>query len=156
MTDDWWPANAAKLDEIFRSTEYAHLLGSVLKEWEPGHATVRWTPERQHRNFLGGIHGGALFSVADEALGVACNSWGRVCVALTVEAHYLAPPLEGGPLIAVASERSRTRRTGSYLLTVYAEDRPDELMASFHAMTYRTDQWLLGPDAWPQAWRDEH
>jgi LAO/AO transport system kinase len=51
--------------------------------WPParGWATVRMTVGPQHLNFNGGCHGGAIFSLADTALGMACNSHGddRAC-----------------------------------------------------------------------------
>ena len=55
------------------------------REWDGGRAVYRLAPEPHQLNFVGSLHGGAVFSLADAALGVASNSWGRLCVALTVE-----------------------------------------------------------------------
>lgn len=147
--------NRARLDALFRDDPYMGELGLRLVSWGGGTATVRWAPGEEHRNFAGTVHGGALFSLADAAFAVASNSWGRICVALTVEIHYLAAPEVGVELEAVARERSRGRRAASYLIEV----RPtggDGLVASFHAMVHRTGRWHLGEDAWPDDWRADH
>jgi acyl-CoA thioesterase len=115
----------------------------------------RLTVEDGHVNFVGSTHGGALFSLADTALGVACNAWGRICVALTVEAQYLTAGLVGETLRATAVERSRTRRTASYTIDVVAE-ADGTLRAAFQAMCFRTGRWHLGEDAWPDNWREVH
>lgn len=141
---------------MFRRDSLAALLGVELVEWDGGRARLRWTPGDDHRNFVGGVHGGALFSLADAALAVASNSWGRVCVALTVEAQFLAPVPPGVVLVAEARERSRTRRTASYLIEVTPEDDPSALVATFQAMAYRTDRWHLGAGEWSPEWKASH
>lgn len=145
--------NRAALDALFRRDPLLAHLGGVLDGWGGGWARVRWTPTAAHTNFAGLVHGGAIFAVADTAFAVASNSWGRVAVALTVEVQYLRAPVVGGELVASARERHRTRRTGAYLIEVH--DR-EGLVASLHAMVFRTDRWHLGAEAWPDAWRRTH
>ena len=125
-------------------------------DWSGGWARLRWTAGDDHCNFVGGVHGGALFSLADAALAVASNSWGRMCVALTVEAQFLAPAPKGTPLIAEAQERSRSRRTAGYQIDVVAEADPGVLLASFQAMAFRTDRWHLGAEEWSAEWKAAH
>ena len=148
--------NRARIDALFRSDPYVAALGAQLVGWAGGEATLRWVAREVDRNFVGVVHGGALFSVADGALAVASNSWGRVCVALSVEAQFLAPVPRGKPLLATARERSRARRTGSYLIEVAPEAEPEVLVASFQGMVYRTDHWHLGADAWSETWKTAH
>jgi acyl-CoA thioesterase len=142
--------NREAMWELFRGDRLAARLGIVLVDWGSGWARARWTPEPEHENFAGAIHGGALFTLGDVVFAVACNSWGRQAVALSVDAHFLAAVRPGEQLVATATERSRTRRTGSYHLDVHAEDRQ---VASLHAMAYRSSAWHLGEDAWPASWR---
>ena len=143
--------NRGALTELFGRDTFAASLGATLDDWGTGWARVRWTPGQDHRNFAGTVHGGALVSVADVAFAVACNSWGRAAVALQVDTHFLDAARAGEHLVATATERSRSRRTGSYQLDVHAGGR---LVASLHAMAYRTSAWHLGEDAWPAAWRE--
>jgi phenylacetic acid degradation protein PaaD len=147
--------NRARLEAVFRNDAYVKGLGAELVEWDGGRAVFRLTVEDGHVNFVGSTHGGALFSLADTALGVACNAWGRICVALTVEAQYLTAGLVGETLRATAVERSRTRRTASYTIDVVAE-ADGTLRAAFQAMCFRTGRWHLGEVAWPDNWREVH
>ena len=156
MTSEPLPEiNRSRLEAVFQSDAYLSELGAQLVEWECGRAVFRLASEPNHLNFVGSVHGGALFSLADAALGVACNSWGRICLALTVETQFLSAPLAGDALVATALERSRTRRTASYAIDVISED-DGTLRAAFQAMAFRTGRWHLGEDAWPQEWRDAH
>jgi acyl-CoA thioesterase len=148
--------NRARLDGILRADAYGHSLGAEVLEWGSGASRLRWTPDAAHTNFLGTVHGGAVFGLGDVALGVACNSWGRVCVALSIEVHYLSPGAVGRPVLVTADEHSRTRRTASYRIDVAAEADPGERWATFQAMVYRTEKWHLGADAWSEGWRALH
>jgi acyl-CoA thioesterase len=104
---------------------------------------------------VGVVHGGALFSLADAGLEVASNSWGRVCVALFMDAQFHSPARAGEALIADARERSRSRRVGGYLIDVVAE-ADESLRASFQATVYRTADWHLGSGAWTDSWKNAH
>ena len=142
--------NAEALDAVFEAEPFARTIGAELVGWGPGWARIEWTPTDDHRNFAGTVHGGALFTLGDSAFAVSCNSWGRAAVALSVDVHFLAAVRPGERLVATGVERSRTRRTGSYAIDVHTGDRQ---VASLHAMAYRTGQWHLGEDAWPESWR---
>jgi acyl-CoA thioesterase len=156
VTPQRWPEiNRSRLEAVFQSDAYLSGFGAKLVEWDGGRAVFRLAPEPHHLNFVGSVHGGALFSLADAALGVASNSWGRICVALTVETQFLSAPLAGDVLVATALERSRTRRTASYAIDVVSEE-DGTLRAAFQAMTFRTGRWHLGEDAWPEEWRAAH
>ena len=144
--------NRARLEAVFRSDAYVKGLGAELVEWDGGRAVFRLVAEEGHTNFVGTVHGGAMFSLADATLGVACNSWGRICLALTLETQYLSAPQAGEVLMATAVERARTRRTAAYGIDVVSETA-DTLRATFSAMVFRTGRWHLGDDAWPEEWR---
>ena len=117
-----------------------------------GWSRVRYLVVPAHLNFTGSPHGGAIFSVADCAFGVASNSWGRVCVAIAVELQFLATSELGEELIAACRERSQTRQTTAHAVTVTGAD--ERLVASVQAMAWRTGRWHLGDDARSPAWRE--
>lgn len=152
MTD----GNRSSLEAVFRRAPLARLLGIELVEWEGGRARMRWVSGPDHCNINGVVHGGALFSLADAALEVASNSWGRMCVAISMEAQFLSPARQGDVLVAEARERGRSRRVGGYLIDVIAETDPDTILASFQATVFRTDNWHLGPEAWTDGWKNGH
>lgn len=143
--------NRAALDDVFRGDQYALGLGVELEDWGGGWARVSYAVPREHANFMGGLHGGAVFSVADAAFGPACNSWGRICVAITMEAHFIAAAQWEERLVAESAEQSRTRRTTSHIIKVSGEG--GRLVASVHALAIRSGRWHLGDEAWSPGWR---
>ncbi|MDQ3945915.1 MAG: hotdog fold thioesterase [Actinomycetota bacterium] len=124
--------------------------------WGGGQARLRWVPGDEHANVVGVVHGGGIFSLADCALAVASNSWGRMCLAIAMDVQFLSPAVSADPLVAEARERSRSRRTASYLIEVSRESTPDELVASLQATVYRTDRWHLGAEVWTDEWKAAH
>lgn len=142
--------NVPALTDLFAGDRFAAGIGATLDAWGPGWARVSWTPADDHVNFASAVHGGAVFALGDATFAVACNSWGRASVALSVDVHFLAAARPGHRLTATGVERSRTYRTGSYQIDVRSDAGE---VASLHAMAYRTSAWHLGEDAWPEDWR---
>jgi acyl-CoA thioesterase len=138
---------------LFRGDRFAASIGAELTGWGAGWSRVAWTPREEHVNFAGSTHGGALFTLGDAAFAVGCNAWGRASVALSVDVHFLKAVKLGTGLVATCTERTRSRRTGSYGIEVVTAEDPARVVASLHAMAFRTEIWHLGEDAWPDAWR---
>jgi len=65
-----------RLDALFRTDPLLEQLDAELLEWHPGTAIVRATIQIAHTNFLGGGHGGVLFSLGDLAMSFASNGYG--------------------------------------------------------------------------------
>lgn len=116
---------------------YMAHLDARLVDGAAGRAVVAMHVRREHLNFLGGCHGGALFSLADMALGLACNSQPKV--AALIDAHVTFPVAvgEGDRLVATATEIARSRRLGRYRIEVM---RDEEMVASMAATVYVTDR----------------
>jgi len=126
------------IDRIFRQVEnepYARKLGIRLLEAEPGRAVVELPSTEGLGNIHGMTHGGAIFSLIDEAFQVSCNSHGTVAVALSVTLTYHQPPNPGEALRAESKEIHRSRKTGTYLIRV--TDEQGALIASCQALAYR-------------------
>jgi acyl-CoA thioesterase len=123
------------LAERVTQEPYAQLLGLKLKEVSEGYALVEMTFREEMRNILGNTHGGAIFSLIDEAFEIASNSHGTVAVALNMNVTYVAPPSPGGVLQAEAKEISLTPRTATYLINVTEGD--NRLIATCQALVYR-------------------
>ena len=100
-----------------------------------GYAKVEATFPVSARNIFGTVHGGAIFSLIDEAFGCAANSHGTVAVALNVDVTYHSPAREGHRLTAEAREVHRSRKIGKYYITVTDED--DTLVATCQAIAFR-------------------
>ena len=119
---------------------YARKMGLTLVELEPGRAVVEMTPREEDTNIFGMIHGGAIFSLMDEAFQTSCNSHGTVAVALSVNIIYHNPPRVGGRLRAESKEIHRSKKTGTYEIRVI--DDKGVLIASCEALAYRKKERL--------------
>ena len=143
-----------ELDAMFRSGGLGGMLGFRLVEWGPGRAVVELRPTAAIANITGSVHGGVLYTVADAAFEVACNSYGRICVALDVSVHHASAAPVGQPVVAEAVEVSRSARVASYRITATGPD--GDVRAWYQATAYRTSRWHFGQDRWPDAWRAAH
>ncbi|RZN70144.1 MAG: hotdog fold thioesterase, partial [Candidatus Methanolliviera hydrocarbonicum] len=83
----------------------------------------------------GMAHGGAIFSLIDEAFETASNSHGTVAVALSMNITFIKPPSRGDLLFAEAKETSVSRRIGTYDITV--KNDVGDLIATCQALVYR-------------------
>lgn len=118
------------------------LLGIRLEEAGPGWARVRMSISEEMLNAGGTCHGGILFTLADEAFGIACNTHDQLAVATACQIDFLRPALAGEELIAEARERYLRGRTGLYDVEIRrAED--DELVASFRGKSARSREPVL-------------
>ncbi len=104
-------------------------LGIQLVEVRPGYACARMAASEDMVNFVGTVHGGVLFTLADTAFGFACNSHNRVSVASSCSIEFLRPAHPGETLTATAAEQSLVGRNGIY--DVRVENNKGELVALF-------------------------
>ncbi len=105
-----------------------------LVEAGPGMATLAMTVGPDHLNFNDTCHGGAIFSLADSAFGLASNSRGAVAAGIDAHIAYHAAAREGDRLVARAVEVSRSTRVAVYRVDVLRADH--ESVASFTGTVY--------------------
>ena len=110
---------------------YARLLGMEIIEARPGYARVVMDATGKE-NFLGVAHGGAIFSLADQAFAAAANRGELLQVAVSVHIHYLSPAK--GRLEAVARLIAETDTYSHILVEVKGGDR---LVATFEGVAYK-------------------
>ena len=128
---------------IFRQVEeepFAKKFGLQLVALDEGYSKVEMQLTPDMENFLGMVHGGALFALIDEAFETASNSHGTVAVALNMNVTYISSPLIGSRLTAEAKELSLTNKTACYDIKVF--DEQNKLIASCQALVYRTGKPL--------------
>ena len=80
-------------------------------------------------------HGGLIFALADTAFAYACNAYNQNTVASACNIDFLAPGLQGQTLVAEAIERSLSKRTGVYDVTV--RDTAGKTIALFRGKSHR-------------------
>lgn len=112
----------------FDRCEYARLLGMEVMDTWPGGARVVMKAEGK-RNPSGVIHGGAIFSLADQAFGLAANNGPTRQVAVSATVTYLTPAR--GDLEAVAEQVAETMDLSLYHVNVNEGKR---LVATFQGV----------------------
>jgi len=108
----------ARLTALAARDGLCAMLGITVLAGGPGRAEVAMTVEPRHLNFNGGCHGGAIFSLADSAFGLASNSHGPLASGIAAHITYQAGVRAGERLIARATEVSRSRRVAVYRIDV--------------------------------------
>ena len=119
---------------------YARKMGLRLLRLEPGYALVEMALKSDMANIFGVTHGGAIFSLIDEAFETSCNAHGTVAVALNMTVTYHRPPTKGGVLRAESKEIYRSSKTATYEIKV--TEGENILIASCQALAYRKKEKL--------------
>ena len=91
-------------------------------------------------NIFDMTHGGAIFSLIDEAFEISCNTHGTVAVALNVTVTYHRSPTKGRALRAESKEIHRSAKTASYDIRV--TEGENILIATCQALAYRKKEKL--------------
>lgn len=110
-------------------------MGMKLIGIDYGYALVEMTFTEDMENIFGMTHGGATFSLIDEAFEVAANSHGTVSVALSMNVNYTSPPSKGDLLFAEAKEVSKSNRVATY--NIHVKNKDENLIAVCQALVYR-------------------
>jgi len=129
----------ALVRRVMARDRWAAAAGARLVEVRPGYARVRMRLLDRHLNGVDVVQGGAIFTLADFAFAVCCNSHGTVAVALDVSITF-ARPATRGVLTAEAVEASRTRRTS--VCDVRVTDARGDLVALFRGTAFRKEDPL--------------
>ena len=116
--------------------EFSRWLGISVVEIAPRRSTCRLTVRDEMVNGFGACHGGVTYSLADSALAFACNTHGRVTMAIENNIGYPAGVAVGDVLTAVAVEESATNRLGFY--SVKVTNQGGAVVAMFRGTVYRT------------------
>ncbi|HZS23787.1 MAG TPA: hydroxyphenylacetyl-CoA thioesterase PaaI [Gaiellaceae bacterium] len=116
-------------EAMWAADQASHRLGIELDELDAGRASVRMTVADWMVNGHGLCHGGLVFTLADTAFALACNSGREDAVAAACDVVFVAPAHAGDELVARAEERTRFGRSGVYDVTVRRAD--GEVIAEF-------------------------
>ncbi|MBA7564392.1 Acyl-coenzyme A thioesterase PaaI [subsurface metagenome] len=120
--------------EKIRGEPYAGSLGIRIDTVEDGFAVCSVTVTRDMLNFLGMVHGGLIFSLADVAFSAASNNDHFPSYALDVSGSFLKAPRVGDVVVAEARRVHATKRTGVYRIEVLSGG---ELIAIFNGTVFR-------------------
>jgi acyl-CoA thioesterase len=113
---------------------YAKHSGISIVALAPGYAKVQMPIQDFHLNGVKIVHGGAIYTLADYAFGIASNLHGQIAVSINASISYIKAA-KGGTLLAEAKEVSLEPRLGNYTINITNEQ--NELIAVFHGTAYR-------------------
>ena len=118
-------------------------LGMRVLEVRPGCARLAMKVREDMVNGHQLCHGGLIFTLADSAFAFACNTYDLVTVAAAGTIEFLLSARLGDELTATAEERSRSKRTGVYDVTV--RNQQGECVALFRGRSHQIGGNITAP-----------
>ena len=103
--------------EFFKNDRFATDNGAKIDYLDDEKCICSMELSEIHRNALGGVMGGAIFTVADLAFAVSSNNAHRSTVALDINIQFLSPP-KGNKLFAESRCVKSGRTTAIYEIKV--------------------------------------
>ena len=120
-----------------RNEPFAKNLGMTLVDLAIGYSRVEMTYHADKMdNIYQRAHGGAIYSLIDEAFETSCQTHGDIAVALNVNVSYTASPEPGARLTAEAREITRSKKIAHYDISV--TDDAGQLIATAKTIAFRT------------------
>ena len=112
MTEGSFSSLKQFFQDVYNQNSFVNLLDMKLDRIEPGLAELTMPIDpAKHTNLYRVAHGGALASVADTAMGVACASLGRRVVTLDLNMNFIKSSDSGTEVRAVARVIHNGRQT---------------------------------------------
>lgn len=123
MTERNYTALKEYFQETYRDNSYVKLLEMKLVHIEPGMARLSMPINpAKHTNLYHVAHGGAMASVADTVMGVACGSLGRRVVTLEINMNFIKAAESGTIVSAIGRVVHNGRNTLVVECEVLAQD----------------------------------
>lgn len=130
--ESFLPNNVCERLKKIMDVRYVIDLGIRTESISEGGEVVCTMDAGDKINAMGGAHGGAIFTLADQAFALASNMGQEPQVALCVSINYVSPGR--GHLRAVANKISETRRTSVYEVKVFEDGN---MVAVFQGTGYK-------------------
>lgn len=133
------PDYAAELTKKYVLTKsgMSWKLGIKLLDLAAGYAKVEVLITKDMMNIHDAAHGGAIFTLADTAFGLAANTRGPA-VGIQLSINYLSSVKNNTFLIATATEEQLTKNTGVYNVSVV--DEQENTVSLLRGIVYRKRQ----------------
>ena len=131
-------------EAMYAADRASQHLGMTIDDVAPGRATLRMPVTDIMINGHDICHGGYVVLLADSAFAFACNTYNQRTVAQGLDVTFLRAVRRGDVLVAVATERARTGRTGIYDVTVSREG--GEVVAEFRGRSRTIEGTLVAEE----------
>ncbi len=129
------------VDKMMEVDYFSQWMGVQVLDVKEGYSKIQVTLRKEMLNGFGIAHGGVTFAIADSAFAFACNSDGKITVALDVSKSFPKAGKEGSIFTAEAKQINKTNRTGLYLIEV--KNQHGELVALFKGTCFKTEKPLF-------------
>ncbi|HRI19953.1 MAG TPA: hydroxyphenylacetyl-CoA thioesterase PaaI [Panacibacter sp.] len=129
------------VDRMMEVDYFSQWMGVQILATGEGYSKIQMTLRKEMLNGFGIAHGGITFAFADSAFAFACNSDGKITVALDVSISFPKSGKEGDVLTAEAKQINKTTRTGLYLIEV--KNQHGDLVALFKGTCFKTEKNLF-------------
>ena len=120
---------------MYEQDRASQSLGMRIVEVRPGYARLAMKVREDMVNGHQICHGGLIFTLADSAFAFACNTYDLVTVAAAGTIEFLLAGRLGDELTATAEERTRSKRTGVYDVSVH--NQRGECIALFRGRSHQ-------------------
>jgi acyl-CoA thioesterase len=133
-----------------KAPSFARHVGMTIDDAEAGRSRCLLVMQDHHRNSTGVAHGGALFTLADTAMGAALVSTldeGEICATIEIKIGYFKPVFEG-TLVCEAVIVNKGKSVASLEATIRNGDElVSKASGTFSVFRRKTDAQLAGPGA---------
>jgi acyl-CoA thioesterase len=127
---------------------FVHHVGLRFDETKPGHARCSLDIQDFHINSTGVVHGGALFTLADTAMGAALAAAlepGEICATVEIKIGYFKPVFEGS-VVCTALIVNKGKSIASLEASIHqGEVLVSKANGTFSIFRRKTDAQLAGP-----------
>ncbi|MFM2393674.1 MAG: hypothetical protein RLZZ546_1656 [Bacteroidota bacterium] len=125
------------VNKMYSEDAFSQWLGISIDETGEGYCKISMEIRSEMLNGFGIAHGGITYSLADSAFAFSCNSRGMHAVSIETAISHMIALRAGDKLMAIAKEKSRSRKIGFYEIEVF---RDQELVALFKGTCYVKDK----------------
>jgi acyl-CoA thioesterase len=128
---------------MYEQDRASQALGMRVLEVRPGYARLAMKVREDMVNGHQLCHGGLIFTLADSAFAFACNTYDLVTVASSGSIEFLLAGRLDDELTATAEERTRSKRTGVYDVSVH--NQRGECVALFRGRSHQIGGSITAP-----------
>lgn len=126
------------LDIMIERDRFTKWLGLKIDKIDAGYCKLHYVIREDMLNGFDIVHGGILFSAADSAFAFACNSHGRISIALDVSVTFTHRAVAGDQLTVEAEEVYLGNKTSVY--DIRTVNQVGKMISVFKGTAYRTSQ----------------
>lgn len=126
--------NLQEAQEFFKDDRFATENGITIEELSEEKCVTKLVVTDRHRNAVGGVMGGAIFTLADLAFSAHCNHLHKPSVGLQNSISYLSGA-KGDVLYATSRCTKDGRTTGFYEVEV--TDNTGRLLATMSCICFK-------------------